>query len=73
MSTAGEFFINEINKVIPEEQRENASYQKFLHDYFREELKKDYVKIFVGFKEILDTEIEKYGHILINLEQPILY
>ncbi|MEQ8168375.1 MAG: S8 family peptidase [Candidatus Eremiobacterota bacterium] len=64
MNNTGEFFINEINKVISEEQRENDSYQKFLHDYFREELKKDCVKIFVGFKEILDTEVEKYGDVL---------
>ncbi|HPZ07570.1 MAG TPA: S8 family peptidase [Candidatus Eremiobacteraeota bacterium] len=64
MEHIGEFFTEEVNKVISESYRENETYQKLLEDYFREELKSERLRVIIGFKEILDSEIEKYGDIL---------
>jgi subtilisin family serine protease len=64
MANIEEIFFEEINNIIPEAYRENTDYQTFVKNYFKEEFKSDKLNILVGFKEILDTEIERYGEVL---------
>jgi subtilisin family serine protease len=64
MGNLGEFFIRKINEELDDTFRASNSYQEFLEDYLKTELNKENLRVIVGFKEILSTDIEQYGDIV---------
>jgi len=61
-----QYFIEQINKTTGEEYRD--VYENLTKKYLEEEFKKDWLNVIVGYREILDREIERYGNIINKFE-----